>query len=209
LNIPFSQACERNKDPILEVIRPFLKDAKSVLEVGSGTGQHGLYFAQNLNSLSWQTSDQIQYLDGINAQIENARQNSLELTNLLSPFALDVTQPQWLPNKLAHLKYDAVYSANTFHIMAWAQVQAFFEGLPQVVSKGSYLIVYGPFKYKGQFTSDSNESFDQDLRSRGVGSAIRDFEEVDQLAKMVGFNLVKDIAMPANNQCLVWQCDTV
>ena len=91
--------------------------------------------------------------------------------------------------------------------MDWSQVQAFFSGLPQVTTKGAYLIIYGPFKYKEQFTSDSNESFDKDLRSRGAGSAIRDFEEVDQLAKEVGFNLVKDIAMPANNQCLVWQCD--
>ena len=91
--------------------------------------------------------------------------------------------------------------------MAWAQVQAFFVGLPQVTSNGSYLMVYGPFKYKGKFTSASNESFDQDLRSRGVGSAIRDFEEVNQLAKEVGFKLINDITMPANNQCLVWQCD--
>lgn len=205
MNIPFSQACERNKDPILEAIQPYLQDAKSVLEIGSGTGQHALYFAQNLSHLTWQTSDQAQYLDGINAQINNAKQHNQELSNLINPFELDVTQPDWLPKALAGQKFDAVYSANTLHIMAWNQVKAFFAGLPEVVAKDTYLIIYGPFKYQGKFTSESNEVFDQDLISRGVGSAIRDFEEVDQLAKEVGFRLVKDIAMPANNQCLIWR----
>lgn len=206
LNIPFSQACERNKDPILEVIQPYLVTSKSVLEIGTGTAQHALHFAQHLPHLNWQTSDQLQYLDGINAQIDNAKQHNNELDNLLSPFQLDVTQAKWLADLDKEQNYDAVYTANTFHIMDWSMVKAFFKGLPQVVKPASYLIVYGPFKYQGKFTSASNQSFDQDLRSRGVGSAIRAFEEVDNLAQAAGFTLVKDVAMPANNQCLIWQC---
>ncbi|MBX2849301.1 MAG: DUF938 domain-containing protein [Acidiferrobacterales bacterium] len=204
-NLPFSQACERNKDPILEVIQPHLKQAKSVLEIGSGTGQHALYFAQNLVHLNWQTSDQEMYLAGINAQINNAKDHDRGLSNLLSPFELDVTQKHWLPKSLQNQKYDAIYSANTLHIMAWPQVEALFEGLYQVTKEGTYLIVYGPFKYQGKFTSESNGVFDQDLRSRGVGSAIRDIEAADKLANSAGFKLVEDVAMPANNQCLIWQ----
>ncbi len=207
MQFPFSQACERNKDPILDVIRPLLKDLRSVLEVGSGTGQHALCFAQQLPHITWQTSDQAPYLAGINAQIDNAKEHNSELSNLLSPIQLDVTQTSWLPESLTGQQYDAIYSANTLHIMAWPQVQAFFAGLHQVIRSGTYLIIYGPFKYHGQYTSGSNQNFDQDLRTRGVGSGIRNFEDVDKLAKESGLDLMNDIAMPANNQCLIWQCN--
>lgn len=206
MQIPFSQACERNKDPILEVLRPHLLNVKSVLEVGSGTGQHALYFAQNLPHLVWQSSDQTQYLEGLNAQFDNARQyDASGFKSLPKPIELDVTQTHWLPKSLAAQRYDVIYSANTLHIMQWSQVQAFFAGLKQVASEQALLVVYGPFRYKGLYTSASNRAFDQDLQSRGCGSALRDFEAVDALAAKNGFNLSEDIAMPANNQCLIWQ----
>ncbi|MEM7359982.1 MAG: DUF938 domain-containing protein [Pseudomonadota bacterium] len=204
LNIPFSQACERNKDAILDVIRPHLVEAKTVLEVGSGTGQHAVYFARNLPHLSWQTSDQKIYLEGVAAQLANCFAE--DQNNALSPIELDVLQDRWLKEESA---FDAVYTANTLHIMDWETVQAFFRGLPQVTRKGSKLIIYGPFKYQGEFTSASNGVFDQSLRVRGVGSAIRDFGEVDKLAQEQGFAMLDDVSMPANNQCIIWQCISV
>ena len=195
--IPFSAACERNKDPILDVIRPSLQSVQSVLEVGSGTAQHAIHFAGECPNLEWQTSDQEEYLPGIRAQLETT-----QLSNVLLPLTLDVNQPQWIPDKK---RFPLIYTANTLHIMAWSDVCAFFSGLYQVVDSSARLIVYGPFKYDGQFTSESNAEFDENLRSRGVGSAIRDFEEIDQLAKKSGFSLLADHTMPANNQCLIWQ----
>jgi len=197
LTIPFSQACERNKDVILSVIKHYLADGDSVLEVGSGTGQHALYFASALPNLSWQMSDQFEYLDGLEAQLLNT-----PTANVIAPIELDVTRSNW---NTGGVIFDAIYTANTFHIMSWEVVQAFFDGLRQVSDNGSVLIVYGPFKYAGEFTSASNEVFDASLRARGVGSSIRDFEAVDRLALEQGFELIEDRSMPANNQCIIWR----
>lgn len=199
LKLPFSQACERNKDIIFETIRPYLVSATSVLEIGSGTAQHSLYFAKNCPHLSWQTSDQSFYLDGIRAQLSNN-----EIANILPPLELDVNQSTWIVDAA---RYDIVYTANTLHIMRWSDVQAFFNGLGQVSKSGSVLIIYGPFKYAGEFTSNSNGAFDQSLRAGGQGSAIRDYEAVEQLAIENGFSLIMDVTMPANNQCLIWRLD--
>lgn len=195
--LPFSEACERNKDIILETIAPILDQLESVLEIGSGTAQHAIHFAREKPGLKWQTSDQIQYLEGIEAQIKVAA-----LGNVVRPFVLDVNQRPWCEG--AH-KYDAVYSANTFHIMTSNDVEQFFSGLPSVMNEGAYLIVYGPFKYSGKFTSESNRDFDYSLRSRECGSAIRDFEWVNDLADSVGLSVQQDQKMPANNQLLVWR----
>ena len=197
LTIPFSAACERNKDPILEVLQPYLEHITDVLEIGSGTAQHALHFATHCPNLRWQTSDQSQYLDGICAQLQNS-----DATNVLAPICLDVEESDW--GTRDH-RYQAIYSANTLHIMNPEQVEAFFAGLSRVTKLDGLLMLYGPFKYKGEFTSESNASFDQTLRARGVGSAIRDFEWIDELARVQGFELLADHAMPANNQCLIWQ----
>ncbi len=196
-SLPFSAPCERNKDVILNALKPYLSDCTAVLEIGSGTAQHAIHFAQSQPHLQWQTTDQPEYLDGIKARCEYAK-----LGNVLLPFVLDVNQDHWLPKPG---KYTAVYTANTHHIMDWSSVQAFFKGLPSVTQQNSLLFIYGPFKYNGEFTSPSNYEFDQSLRSRGVGSAIRDFEEIQKCANTAGFQLVKDIQMPANNQLLVWK----
>lgn len=200
LTIPFSAACERNKDIILQTIDPLLNTAKSVLEIGSGTGQHAIYFANHHPQIFWQTSDQAEYLHGLSAQLENAN-----CTNVMPPLTLNVNQAAWYPKPKM---YDVIYTANTLHIMSWSDVETFFTGLHQVAKKGTALIVYGPFKYNGEFTSHSNAVFDQTLRGRGVGSAIRDFETVDQLAETAGFSLINDHKMPANNQCLIWRIET-
>jgi len=202
INIPFSEACERNKDIILDTIRPYLDGVNTVLEVGSGTAQHAIYFSHAMGHLRWQTSDQLEYLEGINAALDNAKESHSGLNNVAYPFELNVNQAIW--NK-SGTRYQAVYTANTFHIMSESDVEQFFAGLEAVTQVNSYLIVYGPFKYDGEFTSASNGSFDNTLRSRGVGSAIRDFEFVSGLAVDQGFELLKDHIMPANNQCLVWR----
>jgi len=195
--LPFSAPCERNKSVIFDKLEPYFKQCSNVLEIGSGSAQHAVYFAGRQTSLEWQTSDRAEYIDGINAQCENAG-----LDNVRLPFILDVNVANWLPEPK---HYSAIYTANTLHIMDWESVSAFFKGLAGVSVSQTFLFIYGPFKYEGDFTSPSNAEFDQLLRSRGVGSSIKDFEKIHDMANSVGFNLLKDIKMPANNQLLIWQ----
>lgn len=198
--IPYSEACERNKDPILSVISNILDHSNTILEIGSGTAQHAVYFATEKPHVTWQTSDQSTYLPGIEAQLSVAN-----AANVLSPLQLDVNQSCW---DTEARKFDVVYTANTFHIMNKSDVKAFFEGLAQVVHEKTVLVIYGPFKINNQFTSESNEAFDQRLRARELGSAIRDLEWVESLANHVGFRLEHNHDMPANNQCLIFRYDT-
>lgn len=191
---PFSPACERNREPILTVLRSHFADRRQVLEVGSGTGQHAVHFAAALPHLRWQTSDRPEYHQGIRQWLDEAA-----LPNALPPLMLDVNGP-WPAQK-----FDAVFTANTLHIMSWAEVQRFFAALPVLLTADAVLIVYGPFNYGGAFSSDSNAAFDADLKSRAPHMGIRDFEAVDALARAAGFHLLSDCALPANNRCLVWQ----
>ena len=191
---PYSAACERNCEPILAVLREHFVDRHRVLEVGSGTGQHAVHFAAALTQLVWQTSDRLEYLDGIRAWLEDAA-----LPNTRAPLTLDV-MGAWPAQT-----FDAVFTANTLHIMSWLEVQHFFAQLPQVLSADAKLIVYGPFNYGGQFTSASNASFDADLKAHAPHMGIRDAEAVDALALGAGLSLLEDLAMPANNRCRIWQ----
>jgi SAM-dependent methyltransferase len=193
--LPFSEACERNKDPILSVLRGAFADRSRVLEVGSGTGQHAVHFARCLPRLRWQPTDRTEYLDGLAARI--AAEGP---PNLASPVELDV-----LREAGPLLSADAVFSANTLHIMSRPAVEALFAGLPRVLDSGGVLAIYGPFRYRGQFTTPSNAEFDRELRARDPASGVRDFEAVDALARRAGFELVDDYAMPANNQLIVWR----
>lgn len=193
--LPFSEACERNKDPILSVLRGAFADRSRVLEIGSGTGQHAVHFARCLPRLRWQPTDRAEYLDGLAARI--AAEGP---PNLASPVELDVLREPW-----PLLAADAVFSANTLHIMSRPAVEALFAGLPRVLGSGGVLAIYGPFRYRGQFTTPSNAEFDRELRARDPASGVRDFEAVDALARRAGFELVDDYAMPANNQLIVWR----
>jgi SAM-dependent methyltransferase len=197
-SLPFSEACERNKGPILEVLRRHLATTQGVvLEVGAGTGQHAVHMARHLPGLTWQPTEQAMHLAMLSARI------SLEkVPNLLLPLELDVAQTEW---PCGRDDIDAVFTANTFHIMSWSQVQAFFRGAGQVLRADGLLLVYGPFRYAGQFTSHSNHTFDDALRARDPASGIRDFEAVNELAAAQGLLLLEDAAMPANNQTLVWR----
>ena len=193
--LPFSEACERNKDPILSVLRGAFADRSRVLEIGSGTGQHAVHFARCLPRLRWQPTDRTEYLDGLAARI--AAEGP---PNLASPVELDVLREPW-----PLLSADAVFSANALHIMSRPAVEALFAGLPRVLGSGGVLAIYGPFRYRGQFTTPSNAEFDRELRARDPASGVRDFEAVDALARRAGFELVDDYAMPANNQLIVWR----
>ena len=191
---PFSQACENNKAAILAVLKPLFASVDKVLEIGSGTGQHAVYFAEQLPHLQWQAADQQDYIAGIESWLEFAG-----LPNTLPPLVLDVNQP-WPITSVP-----AIFSANTVHIMSWLEVEQFFAGLASVLQAGGVFCLYGPFNYQRRYTSDSNARFDQWLQQRDPLSAIRDFEAIEQLAQQAGLKLLADHAMPANNRCLVWQ----
>jgi cyclopropane fatty-acyl-phospholipid synthase-like methyltransferase len=190
-----SEACERNKGPILAVLRSELAASRAVLEIGSGTGQHAVHFATHLPHLLWQPSELPENLAALAERI------ALEgRVNLRAPLALDVRTADW---GVAHV--DAVFSANTLHIMSWSDVQHFFRGVGGVLGAEGVLCVYGPFRYRGRHTSDSNAEFDAYLKGRDPLSGIRDFESLDALARVQGLALAADHPMPANNRTLVWR----
>lgn len=192
---PFSPSSERNREPILQCIAPWLAASRRVLEIGSGTGQHAVHFAARMPHLTWQCADRVEQHAGMRAWLEEAA-----LPNTPPPLVLDVDQPQWPEGG-----YDAVYTANTLHILSWPQVRRLFERLPDVLSPGGRLIVYGPFNYGGQFTSPSNAAFDARLKSDDPERGIRDAEAVDELAEKAGLEALADEAMPANNRCRLWR----
>lgn len=194
---PFAPSCERNQGPILEVLRRHLGGARRVLEVGSGTGQHAVHFAAAMPWLGWQSSDRADNLPGIAAWLDDAA-----LANTPHAIELDVDGP-WPATT-----FDAVFTANSLHIMGWPQVEAFFGGVGAVLEPGGLLVVYGPFNYGGEFTSESNRAFEQWLKDRDPASGIRDIEAVDALARGNGLVLVEDNPMPANNRCIVWRRGT-
>ena len=191
---PFSEACERNREPILAVLQRYFADRRRVLEIGSGTGQHAVYFAAALAHLTWQTSERAANLAGIRQWLEEAG-----LANLPPPLELDVT------GRWPAARFDALFTANTLHIMSWDNVRTLFTALPAVLAPDALLCVYGPFNYEGTFTSPSNEAFDAWLKRRSPESGIRDFAAVDALARAIGFELLQDCPMPANNRALIWR----
>lgn len=185
---PFSEASERNREPILAILKRVFKDRKRVLEIGSGTGQHAAYFAPELPHLVWQASDVAENLPGIREWVSHP-----------APIELDVDK-DW-----PVLSVDAVFSANTCHIMSWPQVERMFAGVGRLLSAGGVFALYGPFNYHGKHTSESNARFDAMLRRNDPASGLRDFEQIRSLAQTAGLSLQEDNAMPANNRLLVWR----
>ena len=192
---PFSQACENNKRPILDVISKHFENSELILEIGTGTAQHALYFAEKLKQLYWQTSDQDEYLEGINLQLNEYRKY-----NLGRPFSLDVTQSKW---EIEHC--DGVFSANTSHIMTWGMVEKMFEGVGHILLPKKEFCLYGPFNFNGEYTADSNRNFDAMLHERNPKSGLRNFEDLQKLAESQGLSFVRKYDLPANNNILVWQ----
>ncbi|WP_041521708.1 DUF938 domain-containing protein [Gilvimarinus agarilyticus] len=193
MSLPFSQACENNKQPILTILQSVFSDRTRVLEVGSGTGQHAVHFAPALPHLVWQTSDLEHNHAGINSWIDSQPSD-----NLRRPVIFDLSAPNW-PGE-----FDAVYSANTAHIVSWPLVQNLFHEVGRQLPHKGVFALYGPFNYNGQFTSESNAAFDQMLRQRDPGSGIRAIEDLIELAQSHDLHLQDDHAMPANNRLLIW-----
>ncbi|MBN8481584.1 MAG: DUF938 domain-containing protein [Xanthomonadales bacterium] len=192
---PFAPACERNREPILGVLREAFADRRRVLEIGSGTGQHAVHLAAAMPWLEWQASERAEHLAGIRAWLDEAA-----LANTPAPIELDVARGPW-----PKTRFDAVFSANTLHIMAWSEVEALFARLPEVTERGAVLAIYGPFNLDGRFTSASNAAFDAQLRQRAAHMGLRDLAAVDALALGAGFTREADHALPANNRCVVWR----
>ncbi len=190
----YSEACEQNRTPILGIIRDEFADSRRVLEIGSGTGQHAVYFSSQLPHLTWQTSDM-----ACNHASISAWRAEAALDNVLPPLSLDVTRGPW-PETV----YDGIFSANTAHIMAWSAVEDMFRGIGRLLAGGGSFCLYGPFNYQGHFTSASNERFEHWLKDRDPLSGLRNFEDLDALAGVNGMHLKADHEMPVNNRLLVW-----
>jgi SAM-dependent methyltransferase len=192
--LPSSAACERNKDPILEVLRVRFAGCTQVLEIGSGTGQHAVYFARALEHLIWHPTEQLAYLADLAERVK------LEgPANLRGPTVLDVGQAVWPVRTV-----DAVFTANTLHIMSWREVTAAFAGIGSVLASAGVLCIYGPFRYQGRHTSRSNQEFDRMLQERDPLSGLRDIQEITSLALQHGLALDADHDLPANNRLLVF-----
>ena len=192
---PYSQACENNKGPILQVLKKAFADISEVLEIGAGTGQHAVHFAAHLPHLIWHPTDVPHYLEGIRQWVTEAG-----LANLQLPRALNVLDEEWPLSRV-----QAVFTANSLHIMGKAEVMRLFEKLGQVLTLGGTFCCYGPFNYGGRFTSQSNARFNEWLALQHPQCGIRDFEWVESLAHAAGLALVEDHAMPANNRLLEWR----
>ncbi len=192
---PYAKSCDINREPILEVLRDLFSDRKQVLEIASGTGQHAVYFGRALPHLIWQTSELEQNHAGIQMWLDEA-----QLPNVRSPVCIDANDAHWPVASV-----DAIFNANTVHIISSPEVELLFEGFGRVLVATGILCLYGPFNYDGKFTSESNANFDVWLKSRDPKSGVRDFETLNALAEKQNMVLLNDIEMPSNNRTLVWQ----
>lgn len=200
MQLPFSAPCERNKDVILSQLQSYFKHTKNVLELGSGTGQHAVYFAENLPHVKWYCSDLLENHSGINLRIDQQ-----QTKNLVRPIVVDFNLAWELPKALLTQGVDAMFTANTFHIVSLPLVKKFFTQVNKHLINGGFLCVYGPFKYNGNYTSLGNADFDLWLKERDGNSAIRDFETIVELAQHANLRLKADNEMPANNRFLVFE----
>jgi hypothetical protein len=193
--IPFSSAAERNRQPILDQLRELLPEKGTVLEIGSGTGQHAVFFSQEMAGLFWQPSDRQENLTGLEARF--AVEGNGRILPLLK---LDVLHDPW-----PRCSYEAAYSANTAHIMPWDAVIAMVTGVAVHLVAGARFCLYGPFNIDNRFTSESNALFDARLRSEESHMGIRDMAAVESLANLHHLQLEYQLAMPANNFMLVFK----
>jgi SAM-dependent methyltransferase len=195
LNKPCAESCLENRGPIFAVLEPRLRACRRLLEIGSGTGQHAVYFAAEMPHLEWHTSDLEENHPAIHAWLDEAA-----LPNVRPPLALDVMREAWPAGP-----YDAAFSANTAHIMCADAVVAMFAGIGRLLRPGGLFLLYGPFNYDGRYTAPSNERFDAWLRARDPAMGIRDLRWLSGLAAAAGLDLAEDIEMPVNNRTLIWR----
>ena len=191
----FSDACERNKEPILGTLRDAFAECRNVLEIGSGSGQHAIHFGRRLPHLTWQTSELAVNLPALEANI-----NEFGSENIRLPVELDVSRHPWPVGQ-----FHGLFTANTFHIMSWPHVTEFFKGAGQALENGGLLCVYGPFSHGGHYSSASNEKFDTFLKLQDPESGIRDLDDIEPLAIRQDLKLIADKGLPANNEILIWR----
>jgi hypothetical protein len=199
--LPHSPAADRNKQPILEVLRTVLPDRGLALEIASGTGQHAAWFAAALPAWTWQPTDgDAQALPGIAAWTAQAG-----LANIRPPLLLDVTSPQW-PSRGAVFAdaFDAVYCANMLHISPWATCSGLMRGSARHLAPRGVLVTYGPYVEDGVPTAPSNLAFDRSLRARDPAWGLRRLQDVTRQAERAGLALRERHEMPANNLLLVF-----
>jgi SAM-dependent methyltransferase len=192
---PHSDACERNREPILNVLRQWFTQPGLALEIGAGTGQHAVHFAAGLPHLQWQPTDREENLAGIGQWVSEAA-----LPNLRMPVKFDVRDSEW-PVQTA----DYIFSANTAHIMSWPEVELMFAGVARVLRPRGLFALYGPFNRDGRFTSESNQAFDASLRERDPNMGLRDDQALKALGREHRLSFAAEHAMPANNRLLIWQ----
>lgn len=192
---PYAESCEQNREPILTVIQPLFAESRAVLEIGSGTGQHAVYFGARMPHLIWYASDREENHADINLWREEAA-----LANVRPPMLLDVMQQNW-----PEVDVDAVFSANTAHIMHWDEVEAFFAGVGRLLPTNGVFALYGPFNYERRYTSESNARFDAWLKAQDPLSGIRDVGGLNRLGSCAGMVLRHDFEMPMNNRLLCWE----
>lgn len=191
----FSDSCERNREPILEVLREILPETGLVLEVGCGTGQHAAFFGAELPELRWQPTDRD---DRAHRSVRGwARHHDAD--NVLPPRVFDLFDEPPVDSA------DALVCINTIHIAPWEATARLFEHASSVLSAAAPLVLYGPFRYEHRPLEPSNVRFDQWLKKRDPRSGIRTYEEVDAIARQHGFEPDGDRAMPANNRTVWWR----
>jgi len=195
MNRPYAESCDENKQPILDVLKEVFCDSGKLLEIGSGTGQHAVYFSEHLPHLSWQPTEMEDQLAGIKLWMQDTAHDRIQ-----SPCILDVSDESWPFDNM-----DYAFTANTTHIVSWLHVIGMFKGVSKALKSGGQFAQYGPFNYNGQYTSESNARFDVWLKQRDPASGIRNFQNLEKLAADNDMVLVKDFEMPANNRILVWR----
>ena len=191
----FSQAADNNKASILTVLSKYLQAGDVVLEVASGSGQHALHMAKALPYVTWYPSERPAALDTLKHNIEACGSD-----NIATPLSIDLVKDTWQKPLV-----DVVYAANIAHIVTPLLGERLVALARNALSGGGLLALYGPFKYAGAFTSESNARFEQWLKARDPRSGIRDFEWMLELASDHDMTLIEDHTMPANNQLLVFQ----
>jgi SAM-dependent methyltransferase len=196
----FSPACERNKAPILAVLRDWLPPHARVLEIGSGSGQHASFFCQQTAGLTWQSSERQEALADLQAQLDAVPATSLAPhARLPEAIPLDVTRSEQWPCGTV----DAVFSANTCHIMPASALPALLAGSARVLRPGGLLLLYGPFHNGGVHAAPSNADFDAHLRHLDPAMGVRDALELQEQGRGLGLEPLADVAMPAHNRILV------
>jgi len=196
MNKPFAQSCEENKAVILAQLRKLFEQSQQCLEIGSGTGQHAVHFAEHLPHIHWQPTELKENIAGIKLWIQESTAN-----NILNPVELDIRNEAWPFRSL----FDAAFTANTLHIISLELVEKLFTGAGKALTSQGLLVTYGPFNYNGEFSSESNARFDLWLKQRDPLSGIRDIDELKKFAADNEIILINDIEMPVNNRLLVWQ----